>query len=148
MSGAHTAILWTNGMVMVFGPDGEQVTELQGRWPNVIAALLAMENVNWEFGHWRDHRMQVPRDTVEALARSCGWWPVAGPAKPVTTLGEFPELREYPLRIPAGEQLLCGIPDCPAPSTVHLPGPWHVTVRHLLMAIAGHRRKHHQAATS
>ncbi|OLB44099.1 MAG: hypothetical protein AUH05_05125 [Ktedonobacter sp. 13_2_20CM_53_11] len=45
-------ILWSNGMVMVFDDDGEQMTQYQGRFENVQKRINDVFRGVWEYGDW------------------------------------------------------------------------------------------------
>jgi len=49
----QTVILWSNGMVMVFGDDGQQMPEYQGIFEIVAPRINAVFRGSWEYGDWR-----------------------------------------------------------------------------------------------
>lgn len=57
------ATYWQNGMVMVFGYDGEQIPELQGRYEDMRAKVLAAADDQTRFavGVWRELLEDVAR---------------------------------------------------------------------------------------
>lgn len=48
-----SVILWTNGMVMVFDEQGQQMPELQGVFEVVASRINAVFRGPWEYGDWR-----------------------------------------------------------------------------------------------
>jgi hypothetical protein len=63
-------VLWTNGMVGVFGPDGEQMRDYQGAWRTALPRLLAdlPDGVSFRVSHAGHWLLPVPRAHVETLA--------------------------------------------------------------------------------
>lgn len=59
-----TAIHWGNGMVMVFGEEGQQILELQGRYSEVREKVLAASDAQttFEIGVWNKGLQTVPRE--------------------------------------------------------------------------------------
>jgi len=58
--------LWSNGMVMVFDDEGEQVTELQGPKHVATAKLLDvnLEKARFYMGNWETRELiEIPRDS-------------------------------------------------------------------------------------
>lgn len=64
MTRVKSAIRWQNDMVMVFGADGQQIPDLQGRYEHVYSAVLAAADDATVFKHgaWRDWLVEVERD--------------------------------------------------------------------------------------
>jgi hypothetical protein len=62
-------IRWQNGMVMVFGTDGEQISELQGRYSEVKDRVLAAADDKTEFryGVWNQSLITISRDTWQSM---------------------------------------------------------------------------------
>jgi hypothetical protein len=48
----HTVILWSNGQVMVFDDRGQQMSQYQGRFEQVVASINAVFRGAWEYGNW------------------------------------------------------------------------------------------------
>lgn len=58
-------ILWTNGNVMVFGRDGEQMPEYQGRFEHVVQRINNVFQGDWQYGDWnRGILSGVPLDVI------------------------------------------------------------------------------------
>ena len=49
----HEVILWTNGNVMVFDDDGQQMTEYQGPFPVKAPLINNVFSGKWHYGDWR-----------------------------------------------------------------------------------------------
>lgn len=49
----HSVILWTNGMVMSFDHQGQQMPEYQGPFERVATRINAVFSGSWEYGDWR-----------------------------------------------------------------------------------------------
>lgn len=47
-----TVILWTNGNVMVFNDQGEQMPEYQGQFEHVARHINSVFSGTWEYGDW------------------------------------------------------------------------------------------------
>jgi hypothetical protein len=69
--------LWLTGMVMVFGPDGDQLPDLQGSWAKAMPVLLDRDDVDYHVGIWPDWRRPATRTHMVLLGNNCGWWPPA-----------------------------------------------------------------------
>lgn len=48
-----SVILWTNGIVMVFDHDGQQMPAFQGYFERVAPRINAIFRGSWEYGDWR-----------------------------------------------------------------------------------------------
>lgn len=66
--------LWSNGMLMVFGDDGQQVPEYQGRAIEHLAPLLAAapETCRWQIGDWRNGVVDTTRECLASFAAQFG----------------------------------------------------------------------------
>jgi hypothetical protein len=53
MNKIASVTLYANGMVMVFGIDGEQIPEYQGRYDEVKEKIRAAYDGPWIFGVWQ-----------------------------------------------------------------------------------------------
>lgn len=65
-----SVILWSNGNLMVFGDDGEQMPEWQGRAVDYLAAVLAEapETARWLVGDWRNGCVDTTRECLATFA--------------------------------------------------------------------------------
>ena len=59
------AYKWQNGMVMVFGEDGEQLPEYQGEYSNVKEIILRVAPATAKFYHgiWRNKIAPVSKES-------------------------------------------------------------------------------------
>lgn len=62
--------LWSSGMLMVFGEDGEQMVEYQGKAVEHLARVLAAAPITTDFqiGDWRNGVVETTRECFESFA--------------------------------------------------------------------------------
>lgn len=67
----HQVVLYSNGMVMVFDYNGEQIPELQGRFLDVRGLILKLVNDTTEFyiGDWNNGTVRMNKECF-----SCEAW--------------------------------------------------------------------------
>jgi len=60
---------WSNGMVMAFDRDGEQMPEYQGRMGEVLPRIIreAPSDTKWFIGSWREGTIPISREQLKLL---------------------------------------------------------------------------------